>query len=186
MNSNFAGLLRVKKLEKRKLTQEILKEYVIYDPDTGLFTLIKSNSPRYRNSLPAPFGSKNADGYLYGMLEGKSYSLHMLAVLYMTGSFPDSRFVRVDHKDRNTLNNRWLNLRIIPLGENIRNQAQTKSTTKSGHTGVSYREGAKSPWKAHIRVDGKLQHLGSYKTVEEAVAVRQAALSEHLKSVKLD
>lgn len=186
MSNDIAGLFRVPKLDKRELTQAILKEYVVYVPDTGSFTLIKSNSPRYRNSLPAKFGSMNADGYLYGMLEGKSYSLHKLAVLYMTGAFPDSRLFRVDHRDRDTANNRWLNLRVIALGENIRNQSQTKTTTKSGHTGVSYKDGAKSPWKAHIRVDGKLKHLGSYATLEEAVAVRQAALSEHLKSVKLD
>lgn len=185
MVQNLSGLFRVPKLPKRQLTQDILKEYVLYDPDTGVFMLIKSNSPRYRNSLPATFGSVNGDGYLYGMLEGVPHSLHKLAVLYMTGEMPDPKKVRVDHEDRDPLNNRWKNLRQLSLGENIRNQAKTKTTTVSGHTGVAYREGAKSPWKAHIRVNKVLKHLGSFKTLEEAVAARAAALEAHLKSAGL-
>ncbi len=164
------------------ITQEKLKEYATYDPETGVFTRIKSDSRRHLHSLPETMGSKTGDGYLSAMVCKRTYPLHKLAVLYMEGTYPDNS-VRVDHDDRDTLNNRWNNLRVVSMSGNIRNQSQTKSKTASGHTGIFFKEGAKSPWKAHIRLDGKLKHLGSFMTLDEALAVRKSAHEEAMSSI---
>ena len=180
----FPGLFRTPKLVLRPLTQDILKEYVTYDEHSGEMTLIKSNSPALRNKLPMVFGTTNADGYLYGMIERKTYSVHRLIWLYMTGSFPSGN-IRVDHEDRCKVNNRWCNLRLLSHGENVRNQSPTKKATKSGLTGVFYDKSRNKPWVAHIRVDKKLQFLGAFASMEEAASARRNALENLTKETKL-
>lgn len=178
-----ANLYRVPKLDTEELTQAILKEYTVYDPDTGIFTLIKSGSPRNKNSLPMRIGTLGSSGYLRAMVAGKKVPLHVMAVIYMTGKAPDrDKLEVVDHINGDKSDNRWVNLRVISSGENIRNQKQLKNSTKSGVTGVNQRG---SKFYAHIRIDTKLRHLGSFATLEEAVAARQHALKEHLKLVDL-
>lgn len=178
-----ANLYRVPKLETKELTQAILKEYVVYDPDTGIFTLVKSGSPRYKNCLPMQIGTLSNSGYLLAMVAGKKIQLHVMAVIYMTGKAPDrSKLEVVDHINGDKTDNRWKNLRVISGGENVRNQKQTKDYTKSGVTGVSQRG---NKFCAHIRIDTKLKHLGTFATLEEAIKVRERALAEHLSLVKL-
>lgn len=159
------------------LTQIQLKELIHYCPDTGTFTLLKSDSPRLRTKVPLTLNpSVTADGYQYVMLGKKTMPLHKLAVFYMTGSYPSSK-VRVDHKDRNKLNHRWDNIRIVSYGQNIRNQAQVSEKSNSGHTGIHKKilASGKVRYLANIRIDGKLHHLGTFADIEEALMARSIA-----------
>ena len=88
----------------------------------------------------------------------------------------------IDHIDGNPLNNTWSNLREISGGENVRNQKLSKNT-RSGVTGVYLRENGR--FIPHLRVDGKLRTFGTYKTLDEALAVRRYMLTKHLESTKL-
>ena len=88
----------------------------------------------------------------------------------------------IDHIDGNPLNNTWSNLREISGGENVRNQKLSKNT-RSGVTGVYLRENGR--FIPHLRVDGKLKTFGTYKTLDEALAVRRYMLTKHLESAKL-
>jgi hypothetical protein len=76
----------------------------------------------------------------------------------------DSRVV--DHINRNTLDNRRCNLRVVTRWENALNKGISSRNT-SGYKGVSWRAN-RSRWIAQIRVRGKLIKLGSRKTKEEA------------------
>lgn len=81
----------------------------------------------------------------------------------------------VDHADRNTFNNRKINLRECTIAENTRNSKKRINNT-SGITGVfwyDYRGCQK--WNAVIRVDKKLINLGYYDDVEDAIKARQDA-----------
>ncbi len=72
----------------------------------------------------------------------------------------------VDHKDRNTLNNKKNNLRIATLAENNQNTRRQKNNT-SGARGVTWASHQKK-WRAYVKYEGKNHYFGYYDTVEEA------------------
>lgn len=72
--------------------------------------------------------------------------------------------VEVDHRNRNTLDNRRLNLRLATHSENGRNCGVQRRRAGS-FKGVGLLEGK---WAAHISVDGKLIHLGLFNDQIEA------------------
>jgi len=78
----------------------------------------------------------------------------------------------VDHVDRDTMNNRRSNLRVVDQSEQARNRKQFRNNT-SGRVGVYLRPNGS--WRAMISIQGSVTHLGTFKTLEEAVAARGAA-----------
>ena len=157
------------------MNQLKLKDLTSYDPETGVFLLLKTTSRQLIRKLPYELGQKcNPEGYKVAMIERVTYQLHNLAWLYMTGDFAPEGLI-VDHKNLIPHDNRWDNLRLLTKAENIRNQSASKSFTDSGRTGVFFRAGEKSPYKAHIRVDKKLITLGSFASLEQAVDARVEA-----------
>lgn len=78
-----------------------------------------------------------------------------------------------DHINRDTLDNRCVNLCTATRTENLRNRAVQKNST-SGVRGVFYHSRDKC-WTASIRVNRKLIWLGKFKTKDEAVVARLAA-----------
>ena len=84
-------------------------------------------------------------------------------------SFDDKKVA--DHKNRDSLDNRKVNLRIVSTAENSRNHGGHSNNT-SGHTGVDYRKkGGK--WRARIKVNYQYIHLGVYLKIEDAIKARQ-------------
>jgi hypothetical protein len=81
---------------------------------------------------------------------------------------------RVDHKDRNPLNNTRSNLRIATASQNGMNRNPNR-TSKSGFKGVRFRPERRKKWVAHIRLDGKDHDLGRFETPEEAARVYDTA-----------
>ena len=79
----------------------------------------------------------------------------------------------VDHKDGNPLNNQRDNLRPATHIENMRNVKLSVRNT-SGCKGVSWNK-ALQKWKAYIRVNKKLIHLGYFDNYEEACRIREEA-----------
>ena len=91
-------------------------------------------------------------------ITGKQYNLHRLAYYYITGIDPTEK--EVDHKNGNSLDNRFENLRLATGADNIKNQKKRKTNT-SGFKGVSWDKKNKK-WRARIQVNNKLIHLGCY------------------------
>lgn len=84
---------------------------------------------------------------------------------------------RVDHKDRNPLNNRRSNLRLATHAENIRN-SRKHIDNRSGYRGVSWYTNYQK-WKATIRVNGRPMHLGYFDNPEDAHEAYRKAAKEH-------
>ncbi len=84
---------------------------------------------------------------------------------------------KIDHKDRNKLNNKSSNLRPATQSQNIFNRP-LQSNNNSGYSGVSYfpRDGN---WRVRIKVNNKERHIGYFDTFDEAVVARKKAEMEH-------
>lgn len=156
--------LRIRPILNR-LTQDHIKEYLRYSPETGIFIWIKKSGNN--TVLYGQAGSMDAKGYLKIMLLGSRYSCHRLAFLYMTGNFPESY---IDHINHDRSDNRWENLRQVSNGENSKNQSLYKNN-KSGIAGVRQ---AGSVWTSKI---GNM-HLGTFDSLEAAIAAREKAERE--------
>ena len=166
------------------ITQDLLKELLQYNPETGLFTWRKRDRRHFKsdqswnrfNTVYAGklVGSKKTGGYMQTRIFGKIYTLHRLVFLWVNGAFPKNQ---VDHVNRVTSDNRWSNLRMVSQGENLRNQKKYKNNS-SGVTGVT--KGVGCAWVARINVDGRLVTLGTYKKKEDAVRARYDANRKYM------
>jgi len=138
-----------------------IKEYMSYDPDTGLFTWIKKLG-RSRFGPGDVAGTTDKRGYVNIMFRGKRYLAHRLAVYYQTGSMP-SASIEIDHRDNNKSNNIYTNLRLATKSQNGSNRPGRGKLYK----GVSHYK-RNDTYQASITVNGKKISLGYFKTAEEA------------------
>lgn len=82
---------------------------------------------------------------------------------------------RVDHRDRDGLNNRWSNLRPATHAQQMQNRGRQARNT-GGYTGVT-RDGEK--WKAFSGIGSKDKNLGRYTDPFSAAWVRDEFVREH-------
>jgi hypothetical protein len=85
----------------------------------------------------------------------------------------------VDHINRDRSDNRKQNLRICTRSQNMMNRTKYKNG-KTGYKNIGFVNKRKSchPWYVGIRKDKKHYYLGSYKTLKEAIKVRNKALKK--------
>jgi len=67
---------------------------------------------------------------------------------------------RIDHEDRNNLNNQRLNLRYATQSQNGANRGPQRNN-RSGYKGVHW-DTERQKWSAHIKVDQKVIQLGRF------------------------
>ncbi|MGY3575286.1 HNH endonuclease [Bradyrhizobium sp. USDA 4504] len=142
------------------LTARRLRAVLDYDPIAGTFT---------RDGKVA--GSICPQGYLRIKIDGRDYSGHRLAWLYMTGEWP-ARGVSFWSDDRSDVT--WANLRLASSRQTARGR---KASNKLGVKGV--RLSANGNYRASIFVDGRHVNLGTYSTLEAAGDARADAEREH-------
>jgi len=102
---------------------------------------------------------RNKDGYLHHAIVGKQDGLH------------------VDHINRNKMDNRKENLRIVEIKINLVNTSQF-SNNKSGYKGVVKTRSGR--WTAFVNSrDVKRRNLGTFDTPEEAATAYNHFMLEH-------
>lgn len=147
------------------LQAERLRELLAYNHDTGVFTWRVRRGPSRAGSVA---GSKQSNGYLHIMIDGRDYKAHRLAWLHVHGSWPVEH---IDHINGDPADNRLANLRDATQSQNMKNSRLQLHNT-SGFKGVSRNRGR---WIAHIRHEGRLINLGRFDTAEAAHAAYVAA-----------
>jgi hypothetical protein len=171
------------------LTADQLRSLLNYDPKTGVFTwrrreqqghYARTWNTRYAGTIA---GTPTVPrGYLQIMVNGRLYLAHRLAYLWMHGVWPVDE---VDHRDTDPANNRWSNLRAATSSQGKMN-TRIRSDNTTGHKGVWF-EKRRNHWIAEIHADGKKRQIGSYSTIEEARAAREAAARQlHGRFARID
>lgn len=153
------------------LTRERLAELLSYDPDTGVFIrrVSVSNNKIKAGSIA---GSRNNQGYLTIMVDGRARKAHRLAWLYVHGRWPADQ---LDHINGVKDDNRIANLREATHSINMHNQRVAhKNNISSGLLGVAWFENSQK-WVAKLSLRGRRLHLGYFNTKEEAHAAYLAA-----------
>jgi hypothetical protein len=153
------------------LTQEKIREFVIYDEGTGaLVWRRREETSQYLKSWNKRFagretGSLDREGYTQTEVCGKYYRVHRLIWLYVYGSWPNGQ---IDHIDGDRANNRLANLREATPSHNRQNLSAV-TTKESGLVGVT-RMSRGDRWQARIGIDGIYHYLGSFECPDEAHA----------------
>ena len=150
------------------ITQSILKEYLHYDPDSGLFTWIKRTGRYDRTGQIA--GSFGRGNYWFVTIKTQKYRAHRLAWLYIHGEWPE---YEIDHINHIKTDNRLINIRSATRRENMSNTSLF-STNTSGFNGVSW-DKAREKWEAYINTSGKKINIGYFYDIEAAIEARKAA-----------
>ena len=91
---------------------------------------------------------------------------------YVLNEFPSKNKI-CDHINRNKLDNRRQNLRLVTINENNINQKKYKNN-KSGHTGVYYHSSI-NKWVAYLGYQKQNINCGTFDSFEEAVDAREKA-----------
>ena len=103
--------------------------------------------------------SENNRGYAEARVNGKTAMFHAVII----GC--EKPFVR-DHINRNKLDNRRENLRVVTIAENNRNKEKSTSALPVGI--VQWKNNGR--YSARIYVNRRRVHLGTFDTIEEAQA----------------
>ena len=150
------------------LTQAQLKSQLSYNPETGIF------NRTLKTGIVKVTGSKNSLGYIQIKINGRGYSAHRLAWLYITGEWPKEH---IDHINGIKGDNRICNLRESTKSQNQWNAGSQKNN-KSGFKGVSWHK-RDQKWISSIRFHGKQKYLGSFADPEEAYLAYCDAAKEY-------
>lgn len=156
-----------------------IKKLLSYDRKTGKFYW----KERGISSFDSKFAGKEA-GTVHTSgrgrksiricIEGKFHYAHRLAWAMVKGEWPEHE---IDHKNHDTFDNRWSNLRETTHDMNMKNLPKTTRNT-SGAVGVHWCKRT-CRWVARIAVNGKRIPLGSHTVKREAIKLRNQGLRDH-------
>jgi HNH endonuclease/AP2 domain-containing protein len=152
--------------------RDVLLRMFNYDPDIGSLKHLVGSRNGYRK--PGDEVRTIVKGYLQTRLFGVLRYAHRIIWKMMTGN--DA--LAIDHMNRNTLDNRWVNLREVSHTQNTGNTGVTSNRNVSGIKGVYWDKEARK-WRVKIGVGGKLVHIGRFDTLEDAAIAYESAALVH-------
>lgn len=116
----------------------------------------------------------NSTGYAYAYVRGSGRANHKTITMHrLIMGFPDGK--RIDHKNRNKLDNRRSNLRICTNSQNLGNSVGYSKKTK--YKGLELLPSGK--WRARINIGKKSIHLGVETTEEKAALLYDRAAKSY-------
>ena len=149
---------------------EELKEFLDYNPDTGIFTWIKK--PNRRIKVGQVAGRAHGNGYIRIRFKGIDYFAHRLAYYMYHGVDPLENLV--DHKYGDGSNNKIKDLTLATYSQNGINRVNLNRNNTSGVIGVCWHKRFKK-WQAQIIVNKVYKYLGSFTNKEDAIKARREA-----------
>lgn len=154
------------------ITQELVKKYFEYK-EGELFWKIR---PANKIQIGDKAGSLNKSSkrqFFRVTIDRKSHPISRVVFLWHHGYLP----VQIDHKDRNSLNDKIENLRAATPSQNGANKKKAENKS-SKYTGVNISDG--KFWKASITYNNHKEYLGQFETqIEAAFAYNEAAKIHH-------
>lgn len=141
----------------------------------GLRTLVDSSLYRLLNSMT--WGVIHAKGdFIYPIHQVRRLGQIFSVKMHQFVANPDNG-IKVDHKNRDTLDNRGENLRIATMSENGCNKNKLRRNgATSQFKGVSRRK--EGGWAARITKDGVTKSLGNFRTEADAARAYDEAARE--------
>lgn len=157
----------------------LFKEYISYNPETGLFHWRK---PRRKISVGSPaFNTPQSSGYLEGGFMLKRFLSHRVAFFMHEGWVPSE----IDHINLDRKDNRIINLRASNPLTNSYNLPRRVDNT-SGYKGVCF-DKRKGKWMSRIHSDNKTHFIGYFNNKEDAaLAYKEAAISKHGEFMRIE
>jgi NUMOD4 motif/HNH endonuclease len=130
-----------------------------------------STNGRIRNKVNNKILKPNTDSGGYSQVglykNGIRYTVLLHKIVATSFITNDQGFKEIDHKNRNKLDNSVQNLRWCSRSDNMINTEHRNSEM----FGIRYRK-ERNTWRVIIPIDGKLRCIGSRKTREEAIQLR--------------
>lgn len=151
---------RKARVAKPRPTIEELREYLDYEPETGVLRWKKRPSRRILKGQVIT--SVNGHGYRQFGFRGMKFEAHRVVFAVHHGRWP---YPCCDHIDGNPLNNRADNLRECSAFANTHN-ARIRSDNTTGVKGVTRRAGG---YLAYVASNG-VRHSKSFRQLEDAAA----------------
>jgi hypothetical protein len=148
------------------ISAEKLREVIMYDADSGVFTWVNRRS---NVKAGQKCGTALDRGYVGIRLFGRRYYAHRLAWLYVYGAFPTNV---IDHINGCKNDNRIENLREVTQAQNLQNVLSPKRNAL-GHTGVYRHKSGR--YRCSISINGVCHSLGCYETLALASEAREFA-----------
>jgi len=147
---------------KARPTIEELREYLDYEPETGVLRWRKALGSRAK--VGAIITAVNSRGYVTMKFKNSTLQAHRVAFALHKGHWPNPC---CDHIDGNRTNNRAKNLRECSFAANQHN-ARVPRTNTSGVKGV-HRCGKTNRWRASVKLNGRA-HVKCFRGLEDAAA----------------
>jgi len=151
------------------LTQGRVKQLLDYDENTGRLTWREHRGSKKAGSTAGFAQGFNRSVYWRVRIDGVSYSAARIIWLMVCGCWPD----QIDHINRDSLDNRFENLRSVSPSDNSKNRGK-RSDNPHGITGI-YWQKHRQRWTASIQSDGRVENLYAGRDFLEACCRRKSA-----------
>lgn len=170
-------ILNIAKSRKKNNTFEEMEDCIIGNLSNGSsFTFDK----KYFDIIKNYYWRVNSEGYVITQTtqhdtnsKRKIIKLHKL----ITGDIPQDKVV--DHIDRNKLNNRCSNLRIVTKSQNGQNVGCRK-TNKLGIKNIHYQTKSKK-YRVSFDINKTKYYVGEFNSLEQAIIERNKAYTKYKK-----
>lgn len=163
-----------------------LDQHLLYDPETG-YVLWKDPPRRgpkihqwdragYILTNPKTGAQYRKLCFTHSIFGRVHIFEHHVCWYLKTGKWPQQE---IDHKNRNSVDNRWENLRLATAAQQQMNTS-IRGTNRIGVRGVCLLP--TGYYRAYININKKQKQLGQFRTLEEAAKARKKAEEQHYDS----
>ena len=172
------------KIKMDRISQKYLRECLLYDPDDGTFTWRNRPLSHFRNvghmnRVNSRLAGKLAGTYsksqnmTYLMLDRKKFRAAKLAVIHFVGQIGAMKIICVNGDGSDI---RITNLKAAKLSH-LASTTRPWIHGKAGTTGITRTK--HGTYEARIHREGRCKFLGTGKTIDEAIAIREQGMIDY-------